>query len=147
MFDAWFWIWVVLAAVLLVAELLTTGLFMLPFGLGAAVAAAMNAFDLALVWQWLGFLGLSLVLFFSLRSLADRLTHEPPVKTGIDRLVGKTGVVIEDLVPDGRTGMVRIMREEWRADAPGYHELAAGTQVVVERVEGAHVVVRPVDEP
>ena len=146
MFDTWFWIWVVLAAVLLIAELLTTGLFMLPFGLGAGIAAAMNAAGLELVWQWLGFLGFSLVFFFSLRSLADRLTHEPPIKTGIDRLVGKTGVVIEDLVPDGRTGMVRVMREDWRADAPGHEPLPTGTQVVVERVEGAHVVVRPVDK-
>ncbi len=78
-----------------------------------------------------------------MRRFADKLTHEPPVKTGSDRLLGKTGVVIERLVPDSPEGQVRISHEQWRADAPGYGILPEGTRVIVDRIEGTHLVVHP----
>ena len=35
----WIWFWVILAAVLVVGEIFTAGFFLLPFGVGAMVAA------------------------------------------------------------------------------------------------------------
>lgn len=146
MFDVWFWFWVSLSAVLLIAEIFTAGFFMLPFGAGAGVAAACNFFGLSIVWQWVVFLAVSVVLFVSLRRVAERITHEPPEKTGANRLIGKRGLVIEELVPDSPVGQVRIEREEWRADAPGHPVIPAGTSVVVTGVEGTHLVVRPAED-
>jgi len=57
--DGWFWVWFVLAAVLSVAELFTAGFFLLPFGIGAGVAALLNLFGVSLAWQWVAFLGTS----------------------------------------------------------------------------------------
>lgn len=144
--DIWFWIWVVLAAVLLVAEIFTAGFFMLPFGVAAAIAAVLNFFGMPLVWQFVSFIAISVVLFISLRRFADRITHEPPVKTGANRLVGKTGLVVEEIVPNTHTGQIRIEREDWRADAPGHPTLAVGTHVTVTAVEGSHLVVVPAAE-
>lgn len=146
MFDIWFWVWVTFAALLLVAEIFTAGFFMLPFAAGSAVGALLNYLGISLVGQWLGFLLVSVVLFVSLRRFAEHITHEPPVKTGANRLVGKTGLVIEELVPNNPVGQVRIEREEWRADAPGHPSIPVGACVVVTAVEGTHLVVEPVDE-
>lgn len=146
MSDIWFWMWVGLAAFLMVAEIFTAGFFMLPLGLGAAVAAIANFAGLALMWQWVVFLGVSTVAFVSLRRFAERITHEPPVKTGVDRLIGKVGIVVEELTPNTCAGQVRIEREEWRADAPGCPHIPQGARVVVEGVEGTHLVVRPLAE-
>jgi membrane protein implicated in regulation of membrane protease activity len=49
--DQWFWVWTVLAAALIVGEIFTAGFFLLPFGLGAVVAAALNWLDLAIGWR------------------------------------------------------------------------------------------------
>ncbi|MDH4139681.1 MAG: NfeD family protein [Coriobacteriia bacterium] len=141
--EVWFWFWVVAAAFLFVAEIFTAGFFMLPFGIGAAAAAALAFFQVPAGWQWGGFIVISTASFVLLRRFADHLTHEPPVKTGIDRLVGKTGIVIEDLTPDSPVGQVRIEREEWRADAPSCDVIPVGTRVVVEGIEGTHLIVRP----
>lgn len=144
--DVWFWIWVGLAAVLIVGEMFTAGFFLLPFGVGAAVAALLNWLDVALAWQWAAFLLVSAVLLLSLRKFADRVTHEPPEKVGVDRLVGKQAVVIEAIDTGDALGRVRIDREEWRADSSLDDVIPVGARVTVERVEGTHVVVSPVDK-
>ncbi|MDZ4181142.1 MAG: NfeD family protein [Coriobacteriia bacterium] len=145
-FGIWFWIWVVLAAFLLVAEIFTAGFFMLPFGIGAACSAVLAALDVPLVWQWVTFIAVSAVCFVLLRRFADRITREQPVRTGVDRLIGKTGSVIEDLTPDSPLGQVRIDREIWRADAPDTPDvIPVGARVRVDRVEGTHLIVHPTE--
>ena len=144
MFNSWFWIWSVLAMFLLVGEIFTAGFFMLPFGIGAIVAAAMAFFEVDPLWQTLAFIIVSTVAFFLLRRFADRMTHEPPEKMGADRLIGKRGVVIEELTPNSLVGQVRVAREEWRADAPGEGIVPQGTEVIVEGIEGTHLIVRTI---
>jgi membrane protein implicated in regulation of membrane protease activity len=135
--DAWFWMWVGLAAVLIVGEMFTAGFFLLPFGLAAIAAAGLNYVGLAIGWQWAAFLAVSAVLMLSLRRFADRVTHEPPEKVGVDRLIGKVGTVIEPVEPGDGGGRVRIEREEWRADSASDETIPQGARVIVERVVGA----------
>ena len=139
----WFWMWVVTAVFLFIGEIFTAGFFLLPFGLGATVAAVLAFLQLGVGWQWAAFIVISTVAFFSMRRLSDKLTHDPPVKTGSDRLIGKTGIVLERLVPDCPEGEVRISREVWRADAPGHGVVPTGTRVIVDRIEGTHLIVHP----
>jgi membrane protein implicated in regulation of membrane protease activity len=141
--DYWFWVWLVAAVALSVAEIFTAGFFMLPFGIGAALAALLAYFGVALVWQWVVFVGLSSVLLFTLRGFSDRMTHEPPQKVAGDRLIGRPGVVIETIDHSTGTGRVRVDREEWRADALSDGAIEVGGPIVVLAVVGAHLVVEP----
>lgn len=142
--DVWFWVWIGLAAILIVGEMFTAGFFLLPFGIGAAAAAAVDYMGLALGWQWAAFLVVSIALLFGLRRFADHVTHEPPEKVGVDRLIGKVGVVTEGIEPGDGAGRIRIEREEWRADSPVQELIPAGTRVRIERIEGTHVIVSPI---
>lgn len=63
----WFWFWVLAAAVLLIAELLTRELLYAPFTAGAVAAGLMEWSGLPTDRQWLAFLGLSLALSVLLR--------------------------------------------------------------------------------
>jgi len=143
--DLWFWIWAILAVLLLGAEIFTAGFFMLPFGIGAAVAATLALFGVPLAWQWFSFVCVSTLAFVLLKRFANRITREQPIKTGAERLIGMTGVVTEDITSNSAAGKVRVDRETWRADAPGSETVPAGTEVIVERVGGAHLVVRVKD--
>ncbi len=142
MVNIWFWVWASLAAILFVAEIFTAGFFMLPFGIGAAVAALLEYLNVSVGWQWVAFVVVSTVSLFLLRRFADRVTHEPPVKMGADRLIGMTGIVTEELTPHSSAGKVRVDREEWRADAPKAGNIPVGTTVVIDAIEGTHLVVR-----
>lgn len=140
--DVWVWVWVVLTAVLVVGELLTAGFFLLPFGIGAAVAAVLAFVGAGNGWQWAAFLAVSVVALFGFRRFAERISHEPPEKVGIDRVLGKIATVV-DTVGAEHTGHVRIDREQWRADSTDGSEIPAGARVVVEKVVGTRVLVRP----
>lgn len=142
--NIWFWVWLALAVILSIAEIFTSGFFLLPFGIGAAVAAALEWFwPGSINWQWAAFIGVSSLVLVALRRYANMLTHEPPMKVAGDRLIGKCGVVIEPLEEHTSRGRVRVEREEWRADAPGFEPMAEGERIEVVAVEGTHLVVKP----
>ncbi|MDZ4168126.1 MAG: NfeD family protein [Coriobacteriia bacterium] len=147
-FD-WVWVWVSLAVILSVAEIFTGGFFLLPFGIGAAVAALIQFFwgPSSIGWQWAAFVGVSSVLLVTMRRFADHITdNDVPQSMAANRLLGKTGVLLGAIEPPECQGLVRVDREEWRAESPGCSVLMPGTQVEVIGVEGAHLVVRPLSE-
>ncbi|MCL2504475.1 MAG: NfeD family protein [Coriobacteriia bacterium] len=140
--NIWLWVWVALAVILSIAEIATAGFFLLPFGIGAAVAAVLELCSPgSITAQWIAFIGVSSLLLVGTRRFAGIVTHEPPVKVAGDRLLGKTGIVIESIDPANNKGQVRVEREEWRAEAPGAGMVEVGTAVKVVSVEGTRLVV------
>lgn len=145
--DTWQWIWLVAALAFALGEMSTAGsFFLLPFALGAAAATALAFLDATLGWQWLSFLAVSGVTFAALRPLAARLDRDLGSLSGIgaDRWTGRRGVVLAD-IPGGthELGMVRVDREEWRAESADGRAIPTGTPVEVVQVEGTRVIVRP----
>jgi membrane protein implicated in regulation of membrane protease activity len=146
--NSWFWVWLGLAVVLSVAEIFTSGFFLLPFGIGAAVAALIEFFFPGSIgWQWTAFIGISSLLLVVLRRIANRITYDSPVGVGGNRLIGKQGLVTERLDQREGTGRVRVEREDWRAETLGGEVLDVGENVEVMRVEGTHLKVSAASTP
>ncbi|MCL2631704.1 MAG: NfeD family protein [Coriobacteriia bacterium] len=142
----WFWLWILLAAGLLVCEMLTTTLFLLPFAFGAAVAWFLNFINLSLFWQWLAFLVVSVVSLAALRPLARRLTQGETTKSGVDRLIGMDALIIDQPAPVGLR-RAKIDGESWNVVLePGFEQftgdLVVGERVFVLGIEGTRLVVR-----
>lgn len=144
--ENWRWIWMVATGFFAVGEIAVAGsFFMLPFAGGALVACIAAFTGASIALQWLLFVLVSAALSAALIPLRRKLDRvEPQDGIGSRRLISQEGVVI-DAVPDGpgSTGMVRIGREEWRAESIDQRPLAAGTVVRVVEVRGTSVVVRP----
>jgi membrane protein implicated in regulation of membrane protease activity len=140
--EQWRWIWLGTAVLFGIGEMTSPGSFFLaPFAIGAAVAAILAFADVPLVGEWAAFVGISVVAFVALRPLAKRLDAESSSDgIGARRLIGRTGVVLEDIAA-GQMGLVRVDREDWRAEAPGHSTLPAGTSVRITEVEGTRVIV------
>jgi membrane protein implicated in regulation of membrane protease activity len=140
---AW-WLWIVLGAALLAAELfLIDAQFYLVF-LGAA-AIVVGFADVAGFggphWvEWLGFAGLSVALLMAFR---ERLRAKlRPAGGGFgDALVGETGVAREALAPGAR-GSAELRGTTWTAHNLGAETIPAGERIVVERSEGVVLHVR-----
>jgi len=145
------YLWLILAAIFIVAEIFTTGFVLLWFGIGALAAALLALTGLVgLPLQILTFLTVSVALTIASRTIFERfLLRGSPgreLKTGVDTLPGRIGVVVEASKGAMHEGAVRVFGSTWRA-FPSYGEepLKDGEQVQVERVEGASVYVRRVD--
>ncbi len=144
--DFWRWLWLGIAVVLGVGEMVTAGFFMLPFAIGAAVAALLAWADVTLTVQLIVFIGVSLVALFALRRFAwsDR---EPSYPVGVKRFVDARAVVTDTIDPMAGKGRVRLGRgERWSATTVTGERVEPGVVVRVVEVKGSHLVVEPVDD-
>lgn len=139
--EAWRWIWVVTALVLMVAEMLTAGFFMLPFGIGAGAAAVLAWLDVGLGLQWTAFIIVSGLSLVGLQRFVRHEDEDQPL-VGSNRYYNQRAMVLEDIDPATGTGRVRVATEEWRAMARDEHILA-GTRVRVIDIDGTRLVVEP----
>lgn len=73
-----------------------------------------------------------LYFIFGRKMIKNRLVVTTK-KTNIDKLIGKTGIVIRSITPD-TPGLVRIDDEDWRANAD--ETLFEKDKIVVESIEG-----------
>ncbi len=111
--ESWI-IWLILAAVLGVAEIMTTTLAFGLLAVAAGAAAIVGAVGLALPFQLIAFVLAAGAGLGIARPLAMRHIRQPPLlKTGTSALVGRSAIVTEEVTAlDGR---VRIGGELWSA--------------------------------
>lgn len=145
--ETWRWIWLITAAVFAGGEMAAAGSFFLgPFALGAMIAAVLAFLDIGLAGQWLAFVAVSFGSFAALRPLARRLDQgQPSDGIGARRLIGQPATVLEG-IPGGphELGLVRVHREEWRAESVDGDPIDAGSVVQVVEQRGTRLVVSPV---
>ena len=151
-------VWIGAAGVLGVAEMLTLGLFLAPFALGALAAGALAALGAGLSASLAAFAVASLVLMFTVRPLVmARVRPAVGIRTGVAALIGSTmaecdpdfagdligsrGVVVERIAV-GSSGLVKVNGEVWTARSYAEDEvLEPGTLVDVLEIWGATALV------
>lgn len=142
--DPWL-IWLIIAAVLAVAEIFTLTAALGMLSAAALVTAGSAAVGLPLPFQFLVFTVVATVTVLFVRPIALRHVLRPQVaRFGVDALVGKGAYVVTEVT--GRGGRVRIDGEEWTARP--YDEtlvIPSGTTVDVIEISGATAIVYPRD--
>jgi membrane protein implicated in regulation of membrane protease activity len=136
-------IWILVAAVLTVGEMLTMGLFLAPFAGGALLGALLSLVGAGVVGSWVAFVLGSVLLLTLVRPIAIRHRRLPPrMRTGAAALVGQTGLVLERIVNDEGVGCVKINGEVWTARSYDDDEvIEAGHRVHVIEIRGATALV------
>jgi membrane protein implicated in regulation of membrane protease activity len=136
-------VWLIVAAVLGVAELLTTTLAFGLIAVAAVVAAVAGAFHLGLGFQLAAFGVAAVAGLGFVRPIAMRHIKQPPaLRTGTAALIGRSAIVLEEVTEHG--GRVRIGGEEWSSRP--YDEslvIPVGTKVDVMQIDGATALVHP----
>jgi membrane protein implicated in regulation of membrane protease activity len=138
------WIfWLLVAAVLGVAEVMTATLAFGLVAVAALVGAGVGAAGGDLALQFGAFALASAAGLTLVRPFAMRHIRQPPLlRTGTAALVGRSGYVLDEVTAHG--GRVRIGGEEWSARP--YDEtltIPKGTAVDVMQIEGATALVYP----
>ena len=106
-------IWILIAVVFIILELITTTFFLVWFGIGSVVAALLNYWGFDIYIQFTGFVIVSAVLILLTRKFADKITPENSKKTTAERLIGLNAKVIRQV--DDSSYIVRVSGEEWSA--------------------------------
>ena len=136
-------IWLIVAVVFAVAEVINLSFYLFPFAIGAAGAALVDLAGGATAVSWITFAVLTAVSFTIVRPIARRHVNMPPqIRTGTAALVGRTGIVTERIDNDRGLGRVRIDGEVWTARC--YDEdcvIEPGKRVHVMEIRGATALV------
>ena len=133
----------VIAGAFGVGEMMTTGFFLAPFAVGAALAAIVDAAGAGGTVSAIVFVLISVLTLTLLRPVARRHIRQPPqIRTGSAALVGKRATVLERIANNEGVGCVRIDGEVWTARAfDDDHVIAEGVQVEVVGIKGATALV------
>ena len=125
---AWI-IWLVIGVALIVAEMFTLTFYLLMFGVSAFVAFIVAIlFPEAYLVQVIVACIVALGLTGFVKPLTRRLHNSRGFRDAIDDLVGKQGIVVEE-IPEKGLGIVRVGNETWSAKAD--NPLAVGEQVII----------------
>src|ERR1035437_1827360 len=141
--DTWI-LWLIAAALFGVGEMHQGGLYLLPFALGAALAAVVGLLGVGALLSGVVFIAASGIVVGTLRPVARRHRRLPPsIRTGAAALVGRRAVVLERIAHDEGGGCVRIEGGEV-GTARSYDDdevIDAGDRVEVVEIRGATALV------
>jgi membrane protein implicated in regulation of membrane protease activity len=149
----WLWIaWIILGLILIVAEVFSSGFVLLWFGIGALAAAFAGIVGIdSFAIQFLIFAVVSIGLTAASRTIFlnyfSREKTGDSLRTGMDSLPGRIGTVVSSSRGALNEGAVKVFGSTWTAyPADGEEPLEAGDCVQVEKMEGASLYVRRVDQ-
>ena len=140
--DEWI-IWLIVAVVFAVGEIVNLSFFLFPFAIGSAAAAVVSLAGAGTGVAFAVFAVLTAVSFTVVRPIAKRHLRMPPqLRTGTAALVGRTAVVLEPIDAAGTGGTVRLEGEVWTARAYDDDQaFESGQRVTVVEIRGATALV------
>ena len=134
--------WIILGCVLCVIETFTPTFFIMLFGIGAFCAAIASYFGLGISLQLLIFVIVSLFLVIFIRRIYIKYFIKNTVQeSNVNRLIGKTGKVIQEVTNDSMSGRVKIDGEVWIAKSEQSKVIEKDSDVKILAIEGTKLIV------
>ncbi len=136
--------WLIAGIVLCILEIFTTDFLLLGLGLAAVGSSIASYYEASMPWQVGIFAIVAVIFVFTIRPIAKRQFYKTsdPRTSNVDAMKGKRGVVVDAIPENGQPGRVKLGGEEWRAVTEDGVTIDPGTEVVVDRVDGATLHVR-----
>ena len=142
MLETWH-IWVFAGLVLWIIEIFTPGFVIGVFGTACFIVAPFAGAGVTFEIQLLIFGIATAAISLGIRPLILRHFYGggAKIKTNVDALVGKAGLVTEAVDNELATGRARIGGEDWRAVTADDSRLEVGEKVTVKGIDGCKLVV------
>ncbi len=137
-------IWLILAAVFILAEILSLGLTSIWFAGGAIVAAVLALCEVSLWIQIIVFSVVSLALLIFTRPIAKKYLITKTVNTNVDSYIGKKVKVIEEINNTLQQGKVKMDDIEWTARSEDNSIIPVDSMVQIKKVSGVKLIVEKI---
>ncbi len=135
--------WIVVALLFFIIEILTPGIFLFScFSIGAIFAFIINIFSNSLFLQCIIFALSSVLSIYFLKPILMKILVPFTVKSNVESLIDKEGVVVEKIHGRKSMGTVKVNNELWRAVSENDDIIEKDEEIIVLKVEGVHLVVK-----
>lgn len=134
--------WLIVSGVFLIAEIITTGFLLFWLAIGALITMIVSLFTDNIIIQSSVFLLSSTALIFATKPLVRKLFNSKDnAITNAYSIIGKMGVVSQEIDSVKNIGQVKINSEVWSAKTESDSPIPKGTKVKVIKIDGVKVVV------
>lgn len=137
-------IWLVIAGVCLVIEIMTTGFLVFWLAIGALISMLVSLFTDNILIQTAVFVISSAILIFATKPFVKKFAKTKDVKTNAFSIIGQNGIVTKEIDSINAKGQVKIDGETWSAVGKDDMDIPKGTEVEVLEIKGVKAVVTPV---
>lgn len=135
-------LWIAVIIILVVAEFMTTALTTIWFVGGAVLAAVASALNAPVAVQIVLFIVVSLALLLAIRPIAVKYFNPERVRTNVDAILGKRGIVTEAIDNDLGRGTVKVDGLDWTARSmQPVMQIEKDKHVIVQAVDGVKLIV------
>ena len=133
--------WLIVFIVLVVIELITVGLVSVWFAAGALAAFISSYFTDNILIQLPIFIVVSIVSLIATRPILKKFFSKNIVKTNVNKLIGETAIVLEDLSKTNM-GKVKVDGQIWSAINSEKGRILKDSEVEILSIEGVKLIVR-----
>ncbi len=133
-------IWFIVAIILISIEIFSPTFFYLSLGIGALLAGIFAYIIPSFPFQVVIFVVFALLFYLWFKKNSTRLFVSRIEKTKIDSLKHKKGILTKGII-GGRTGYIKIGREEWPAVGKDEESIESGKVVRVLEIAGNKLLV------
>lgn len=134
-------IWLIVIVFFLIAEALTMGLYTIWFSIGATVALILSLFHVHIVIQILAFFIVSIMALIFIYPLVRNKLNFGKTKTNADALIGKIGIVIEEINNLVPTGLTKVDGQVWTSRNSLDGVIEKGKKVRIDTIQGVKLIV------
>lgn len=137
------YIWLIVALLLFIVELMTSGFAVICLSIGAAGGAIAALITDSIEIQLLTFAVVSLLAIAAVRPVLKRtFMRGEKIRTNADAMIGRRGVACAAI--DDDEGRVMIDGVDWKARSESGERIEKGTKVVVVKMESIILIVKPI---
>lgn len=139
--------WLIVSGIFFVLEIFTTGFLVFWLGIAGLISMIISLFTTNLVIQTVVFVVTASMLMFFTRPLVNKflkIDKDSPVPTNVYRIIGKSGIVMEDIESNIVPGKVKISGDFWTAISNT--KITKGSKVKVIEVDGVKIKVEPLKD-
>ena len=140
------YIWLILAGVFLIGEVMTAGFLIFWLSVGSLIAMIVSFFTDSIIIQTSIFVISSVILIFATKPFVKKFAKVETVLTNAKSIIGKKVIVTVDIDSIKSTGQVKIDGEIWSAIGEDETDIPKGAEIEVLEIKGVKVIVRPIKQ-
>lgn len=139
-------IWLIISGICFIFEMATVGFFIFWFGIGAILSMFVSMVCPENIFlQSVVFIVSSVILLFLTKPLVDKFTKkDKKLETNAFSIIGKKGIVIQDINSTYGIGQIKVSGEVWSAKTLNNTIIEKGTEIEIIKIEGVKAVVKPI---
>ena len=135
--------WLIAAGIFFIVEMATVGFLVFWFGVGALITMLCSFFINNVYIQASIFLVTSTILIFLTKPFVNKfINKKKTVPTNAYSIIGKTGLVTQEINSALGTGQVKIGTEVWSAKVDQEEIIPKDSTIEVIKIDGVKVVVK-----